>query len=336
MTRPRSIIERCQLLAGMSENAGSDYADVPLPAHARCPRTRRHWMEEAGMDVRVDAAGNLRGVYRPQAPAPAAATSVRTGYRARRRRLRWRAGRRARHRVGARAWRPPAAFRIEVVGVLGRGGRAFRHAVHRQPRRWRHARWRICSASDDGRRVTVREAIRDSAWIPHSSPRPVASRVPLGLSRVPHRAGAGARTLGLPLGVVMRSSARPPVRDLRGRRTTPAPRRWTCAATRWPARRGGSLSSNGSRRATAGMRRHRRARWRSTPGAVNVVPGEVRVSLDVRHADDSVAHASAAALLCAAREDRRAPRRCRRHGDSTLDQPAVAWIAALTDRWRGP
>ena len=62
------IIERCQVLAGMSETPGAITRTYLCPAMHDVHRTLRAWMEEAGMDVSIDAAGNLRGVYGQGAP----------------------------------------------------------------------------------------------------------------------------------------------------------------------------------------------------------------------------------------------------------------------------
>jgi allantoate deiminase len=66
-----SVIERCRELAGCTEEAGfttRTFLSAPMrDVHARLGA----WMERAGMSVRVDAAGNLRGLYTAaQAGAP--------------------------------------------------------------------------------------------------------------------------------------------------------------------------------------------------------------------------------------------------------------------------
>jgi allantoate deiminase len=67
------------------------------------------------------------------------------------------------------------------------------------------------------------------------------------------------------------------------------------------------------------------------PGAVNVVPGEVRLSLDVRHADDAVRQRAVADLLDHARAVV-AERRLGLSVEPIADQPAVRCDPALTDR----
>src|SRR3954465_5099021 len=66
------IVERCRELAGVSEEPGRLTRRYATPAMARANALVGGWMAEAGMAVRVDAAGNLVG-HRPGA-APAAGT----------------------------------------------------------------------------------------------------------------------------------------------------------------------------------------------------------------------------------------------------------------------
>lgn len=67
------------------------------------------------------------------------------------------------------------------------------------------------------------------------------------------------------------------------------------------------------------------------PGAANVVPGVVRLSLDVRHEDDARRGAAARAMLAAA-VDAGACRRVSVEFDQVMDEPAVPMDLALTGR----
>src|SRR5438046_6734816 len=62
------IIARCQIIAGMSETPGAITRTFLCPAMHDVHRTLRGWMEEAGMTVSLDGAGNLRGLYEASAP----------------------------------------------------------------------------------------------------------------------------------------------------------------------------------------------------------------------------------------------------------------------------
>ena len=238
------------------------------------------------MDVRVDAAGNLRRVTRGCAGL-------------------------ARLFIGSHLDTVPRAGAFDgmlgvVLGValvdllqrpacpshrgrrlLRRGRRALRRAVHRQPGLDRRARRRDPGPRGCGRRqrAATRFAIRPRSRRPGSrARRGRRSRLP----RVPHRTGSGARTLGLPLGVVetIVGQSRLDV-TFTARPTTPAPRRWTRAAMRSPARRSGFWRSK-RRRARRRLRRDGGTGRSRGPAPTNVIAGQVCRSLDVRHADDAV------------------------------------------------
>jgi len=65
------IIARCQTIAGMSETPGAITRTFLCPAMHDVHRMLRAWMEEAGMTVSLDGAGNLRGLYPAGTPNPA-------------------------------------------------------------------------------------------------------------------------------------------------------------------------------------------------------------------------------------------------------------------------
>jgi len=70
-TRAAEAIQRCLNLASFSEDTGSTcrtFLSLPM---RDCHHEITRWMEPLGADVRIDAAGNLRGVYpamQPNAP----------------------------------------------------------------------------------------------------------------------------------------------------------------------------------------------------------------------------------------------------------------------------
>ena len=59
----REIIRRCQLLAQQTEEPGYITRTYLSPPMREVHRMVRAWMEEAGVETRVDAVGNLRGIY---------------------------------------------------------------------------------------------------------------------------------------------------------------------------------------------------------------------------------------------------------------------------------
>jgi len=62
------VIERCRELAQITDVAGETTRTFLSPAMRRCMQVVQSWMESAGMQVRVDAVGNLRGVYEARRP----------------------------------------------------------------------------------------------------------------------------------------------------------------------------------------------------------------------------------------------------------------------------
>ena len=64
-------MERCRILASYSEDSKGTTRTFLCPAMHECHHAIRSWMEALGMSVSVDAVGNLRGVHggsAPQAP----------------------------------------------------------------------------------------------------------------------------------------------------------------------------------------------------------------------------------------------------------------------------
>src|SRR5882724_7130983 len=61
--RARKVIERCQTLAGFSEESGCTTRTFLSPPMRDCHREIAVWLEPLGTQVRVDAAGNLRALY---------------------------------------------------------------------------------------------------------------------------------------------------------------------------------------------------------------------------------------------------------------------------------
>jgi allantoate deiminase len=58
----QTVIARCRELAQISEVSGSTFRQFLSPAMKRCYEVAGEWMKEAGLSVTVDAAGNLRGL----------------------------------------------------------------------------------------------------------------------------------------------------------------------------------------------------------------------------------------------------------------------------------
>src|SRR5580692_6640760 len=61
--RARKVIDRCQKLAGFSEEPGCTTRTFLSPPMRDCHREIAGWLEALGAEVKIDAAGNLRGLY---------------------------------------------------------------------------------------------------------------------------------------------------------------------------------------------------------------------------------------------------------------------------------
>jgi allantoate deiminase len=179
----------------------------------------------------------------------------------------------------------------------------------------------------DARGVTVAQAIRDFGLDPARTGQEACPT--LGYLEFHIEQGPVLDSLGLPLGVVTAivGQSRFDV-TFRGAAnhagTTPmhmrrdalaAAARWTSFVERTARATPGVVATVGA------LHVH--------PGAVNVVPGEARASLDVRHADDAVRRAVTTRLRCAA-EKIGAQRNVTVEWRQQLDQPAVACDPDLT------
>ena len=318
------IIERCQVLARMSETPGAIKRTYLCPAMHDVHRTLSAWMEEAGMDVSVDAAGNLRGVY-GQAGAPPLL-------------------------IGSHVDTVPDAGAYDgVLGVVL--GIALVHAL--RGRRLKFAIEVVAFSEEEGVRfgvpfigsralvgslddevlarrdangISVAQAMRDfgvgqASW-------PVQAGA-LGYLEFHIEQGPVLHSLGIPLGVVTAivGQSRFEV-TFRGEAnhagTTPmhVRRDALAAATRWTSLVERTARVTPGVVATVGA-------LHVYPGAVNVVPGEARASLDVRHADDGVRHAVTGRLRCAA-EKIGGQRNVAVEWRQQLDQAAVACDPGLS------
>jgi allantoate deiminase len=62
--RAQEVINRCKKLAGFSESPGGTCRTFLSPPMRDCHREIARWLEPFGVEVSIDAAGNLRGFYR--------------------------------------------------------------------------------------------------------------------------------------------------------------------------------------------------------------------------------------------------------------------------------
>ena len=326
----QEIIERCRQLAAFSETPDGlmrTFLSAPMhEVHALVGR----WMAAAGMEVGTDAAGNLRGVY------PGSSETA------------------GRLLLGSHLDTVPDAGAFDgILGVLlaialvdSLGGRRLPFSLE------------VAAFSDeegvrfgvpflgsraltgtldapllarcDASGVSVADAIRAFGLDPSRLAGARLAADAFAYLEFHIEQGPVLDSLGLPLGVVSSivGQSRLTV-DFRGKAnhagTTPMHLRQDAlaAAARWISVVERHARATPCLTATVGALDVR-------PGAGNVVPGEARASLDVRHPDDAVRCRSTASLLSAAQTIGV------RHGvavkwKSHLDQPATACDRTLIE-----
>ncbi len=325
--RAGEIIDRCRTLAVLSEIPDGLLRTFLSPPMRQLHGLLREWMEAAGMRTAIDAAGNLRGLYPSSAETP--------------RRL----------LIGSHVDTVPYAGAFDgVLGVLlaialvdALGGRRLPFSIE------------VVAFSDEegirfgapflgsralagaldvallGRRdadgISVEEAIRAFGLDPAALPEARLSRGVFAYIEFHIEQGPVLESLGLPLGVVtsIAGLSRLSV-TFRGQAnhagTTPMHLRRDAlaAAARWISLVDRYARATPRLAATVGALDVR-------PGAANIIPGEVRASLDVRHPDDAVRQRSTAVLLDDAR---RIAARC---GVAAEWQSQVDLAATACDPW---
>jgi allantoate deiminase len=282
------IIDRCRKLARFSEEPGCTTRTFLSAPMRDCHREIAGWLEAAGAQVRVDAAGNLRGLY------PAAAGGAR------------------RLLIGSHLDTVPNAgaydgvlgvvlavalleelkgrklpFGIEVIGFSEEEGVRFGSPFI-------GSRALVGSLDDDllmrkdKDGICVRQAIEEFGLKPNEIPDALVECDALGFLEFHIEQGPVLEKLGLPLGVVetIVGQSRLEVKFI-GRAnhagTTPMGLRRdaVAAAAEWITAVENEAQRIPGLVATVGQ-------FQAIPGATNVIAGEGRLSLDVRHGTDEV------------------------------------------------
>jgi allantoate deiminase len=347
------IIDRCRILARFSETSGAITRTFLCPAMHDVHRTLRTWMEEAGMTVTLDAAGNLHGFHtaiEPDAPRLLIGSHVDTvpdagpydgvlGVVLATALVRALSGRRLPFSIEVVAFSEEEGVRFGVPFI---GSRALAGTLDD-----------ALLSRTDANGTTVAQAIHDFGVGRASGPVPPTLDNSPGLGgirlRLVHPSEARTTTrdpllaflefhieqgpildsLNLPLGIVtaITGQTRCTVSftgEANHAGTTPmhlrrdalaAAARWTSYVERTARATPGAVATIGT------LQVH--------PAAANVVPGEATATLDVRHPDDAVRHAVTSRLRCAA-EKIAASRNVYVTWQQQLDQPAVACDPALT------
>lgn len=286
----------CQKVAGFSEDAGSTRRTFLSPPMRDCHREITRWTEHLCGQIRVDAAGNLRAFYPaefPNAPQLVLGSHLDTVPNA---------GAydgvlgvvlaiALLHALGAK--RLP--FGIEVVGFSEEEGVRFgtpfigsRALVGRLDEELLNRR--------DTNGISVRQAIEDYGLNPSDIPRAALKDDTLAYLEFHIEQGPVLETLGRPLGVVEAIAGQTRMELVfLGRAnhagTTPMHLRHDAlaAAAEWIIAAERVAQSEPGLVATVGQ-------VEAKPGAVNVIAGETRLTLDLRHKSDDV-RSNAADLL---------------------------------------
>lgn len=332
------IVERCRELAGVSEEQGRLTRRYATPAMARANAIVGSWMREAGMTVRMDAAGNLVG-RRPGTSALAGTLLLGSHLDTVR---------------DAGAFDGPLGviaaialvqrlreegvalpFALDVLGFADEEGLRFGTAyLGSRAVAGTFDGSLLDAVDDDG--VSVRAALKRFGGDPGSlaGASGSASRRGdnlLGYVELHMEQGPVLEERGAPVGVVtgIAGATRAEVRftGLAGHAgTVPMALRRDAA----PAVAELVLACEAAARETDGLLATV-GRLSVLPGAPNVVPGGATAFLDVRHADDGVRHRAVAAL----RERAAVIATTRGLGmdwSVRLDNAAVAVDAPLTER----
>ena len=322
-TRAGEVIDRCLRLASFSEDLGSTRRIFLCPAMRKCHEEIARWMEPLGAEVRIDAAGNFRAVYpalQPNAPRLLLGSHLDTVPNA-----------------GAydgilgvvlaigllqelRGRRLP--FAIEVVGFSEEEGVRFgtpfigsRALVGRLDRQLLEVQ--------DARGISVRKAIETFGLNPDQISQAELAKDTLGYLEFHIEQGPALESLNMPLAAVDAIAGQSRLQfTFLGRAnhagTTPMHPRcdaiagaaeWIVAVEREALKVPGLVATVG--------------KIEAKPGATNVIAGEARLALDVRHSTDEIRLRAVEDLIRHAREV--AARRGLSVRESTLlSQHAVA------------
>jgi allantoate deiminase len=332
------VVERCRELAGVSEEQGRLTRRFATPAMARANAIVGSWMREAGMTVRMDAAGNLVG-RRPGTSALAGTLLLGSHLDTVR---------------DAGAFDGPFGviaaialvrrlredgvalpFAIDVVGFADEEGLRFGTAyLGSRAVAGTFDASLLDAVDDDG--VSVRAALRSFGGDPGALPGASGSASRrgdelLGYVELHMEQGPVLEQRGAPVGVVtgIAGATRAEVRftGLAGHAgTVPMALRRDAA----PAVAELVLACEALARETDGLLATV-GRLSVLPGAPNVVPGGAIAFLDVRHADDVVRHRAVEALQARA-EAIAAARGLEPRWDVRLDNAAIAVDGPLTER----
>jgi len=286
--RAEEVVARCRRLSGFSEDQGSTRRTFLSPPMRDCHREIAHWLEPLGVPVRIDAAGNLRASYpatQPGAPILLVGSHLDTvpnagaydgalGVMLAISLLETLHGRRL-------------PFAIEIVGFSEEEGVRFgvpfigsRALVGRLDEE-------LLKIQDD-RGISVRKAIEDFGLNPAEIPQACLNKEHFGYIEFHIEQGPVLENLGQPLAAVESIAGQSRLEfTFLGRSnhagTTPMHLRYdaVAAAAEWITSVEQGARNVAGLVATVG-------KIEAKPGATNVIAGETRLTLDVRHGSDEI------------------------------------------------
>ena len=326
----RYALDLCARIAECTDVPGTISRLFLSEATHRVHAILRAEMEDLGMDVRVDAAGNLRGIYASEvegAPVLLTGSHIDTvpnagafdgvlGVAIPLACLRALGGRRLPYAVEVIAFSEEEGIRFRspfigssaVVGSLG--------ALELQ--------------REDAQGVSIAQAIRNYGLEPEALPAASLTPTTFAFVEVHIEQGPVLEALDLPLGVVTSIVGQTRLEvTFRGRAnhagTTPMHLRQDAlaAASEWISTVERHARSVPGLVATVGM-------IAVAPGAANVIPGTAVLSLDVRHAEDAIREQAVEELLRAAEHSAKT-RGVEVASRETSRQAAVAMHAHMVD-----
>jgi allantoate deiminase len=302
ISRAEEVIARCQTLGRFSEDLGSTRRTFLSQPMRDCHREIAGWLEPLGVEVSIDAAGNLRGVYPAAGPGQ------------------------PRLLVGSHLDTVPNAgaydgilgvvlavallqaldgrrlpFGIEVVGFSEEEGVRFGTPFIGSLALIGRLDDEVLSRRD-AHGISVRRVIEEFGLNPAEIPQAVLKADTLGFVEFHIEQGPVLEKLGHPLGVVDAIVGQSRLEfTFAGRTnhagTTPMHLRYdaVAAAAEWITAVERQAQSVSGLVATVG-------KIDAKPGATNVIAGEVRLTLDVRHGSDEARTGAVATVIRLAKQ----------------------------------
>jgi allantoate deiminase len=286
--RAEEVLARCRRLASFSEDQGSLRRTFLSPPMIDCHREIAYWMEPLGVQVRVDSAGNLRAFYagiRPDAPRLMMGSHLDTvpnagaydgmlGVVLAVSLLEALGGRKLPFGIEVVGFSEEEGVRfgIPFIGSRGLAGRIDEELL----------------GSEDARGISIRKAVENFGLNPAEIPQVCLTKDYLGFIEFHIEQGPVLENLGLPLAAVDSIVGQSRLEfTFFGRSnhagTTPMNLRYDALATaaQWITAVECRARNTEGLVATVG-------RIEAKPGATNVIAGETRLTLDVRHSTDEI------------------------------------------------